>query len=141
MTDTRATQPAASPEAPAGGFDFNARDTLELPGGASAPGGDTRDLEERVLDAMRTVYDPEIPVNIVELGLIYDLQIDAEGRVKIDMTVTAPNCPVADSLPGQVADVVRLVDGVTEAQVNLVWTPPWTQDRMSEEAKLQLNLW
>jgi FeS assembly SUF system protein len=98
------------------------------------------DLSERVVDALRTVFDPEIPVNIYDLGLIYDIDIDAEAVVHIRMTLTAPGCPVAGSLPGQVESVVRQVPGVSDAAVELVWDPPWTKDRMSEEAKLQLNI-
>ena len=97
-------------------------------------------LWNAVVKAIREVYDPEIPVNIVELGLIYDLRVLEDRRVFIDMTLTAPNCPVAEEIPVQVADKVRSVDGVVDATVNLVWSPPWTQDRMSDEAKLQLNM-
>ena len=97
-------------------------------------------LHERVIAAMRTVYDPEISVNIYDLGLIYRIDIDADGKVDIDMTLTAPGCPVAGILPRQVEDAVRAVDGVREARVTLVWDPPWDQDRISDEAKLSLGL-
>jgi len=95
---------------------------------------------EAVIEAMRTVHDPEIPVNIYDLGLIYDIDINAEGRVDIRMTLTAPGCPVAGILPGQVAAAVSQVEGVTDANVELVWDPPWSMERMSDEAKLQLGM-
>jgi FeS assembly SUF system protein len=97
-------------------------------------------LAERVLDAMRTVHDPEIPVNIVELGLIYELIANKDGIVYIEMTLTTPACPVAGALPGQVRDAVAEVEGVNDVRVKLVWSPPWDKDRMSEEAKLELGL-
>jgi FeS assembly SUF system protein len=93
-----------------------------------------------VIKALKGIYDPEIPVNIYDLGLIYGLEIDAEGRVVIRMTLTAPGCPVAQSFPGTVEAAVRSVSGVREASVALVWEPPWTQERMSEEARLELGL-
>lgn len=116
-------------------FDLHATDPLP---GVQPPA--SRDLEDRVLDALRTVFDPEIPVNIVELGLIYDIKLTEGGLCQVEMTLTTPNCPVAASMPDQVADTVRTVDGITHCSVDLVWTPPWTQDRMSDEAKLQLNM-
>jgi FeS assembly SUF system protein len=97
-------------------------------------------LRDRIIAAMRTVYDPEISVNIYDLGLIYGIDIDAQGKVDIDMTLTAPGCPVAGILPGQVEDAVRAVDGVRSVHVELVWDPPWDQDRISDEAKLSLGL-
>jgi FeS assembly SUF system protein len=105
---------------------------VELPDGAT--------LEERVVAALKTVYDPEIPVDIHELGLIYELKVSAEGAVAIKMTLTTPACPVAGSLPGEVERKVRAVPGVTDAKVELVWDPPWDKDRMSEAAQLQLGL-
>ncbi|MFQ5994434.1 MAG: SUF system Fe-S cluster assembly protein [Acidiferrobacterales bacterium] len=101
---------------------------------------DSDDLEQRVVEALRGVYDPEIPVNIYDLGLIYNLDIDPSGVVNIDMTLTAPGCPVAQTFPGTVECAVRCVPGVTDARVELVWDPPWTQDRMTEAARLQLGL-
>jgi FeS assembly SUF system protein len=101
---------------------------------------DVRALRARVLHALRQVYDPEIPVNIYDLGLIYRLDVDERGQVDIDMTLTAPACPVAGSMPGLVAEAVKAVGGVADARVNLVWDPPWSQERMSEEAMLQLGL-
>jgi FeS assembly SUF system protein len=107
---------------------------------ASGPGGETPTLESRVLDALRTVFDPEIPVNIVELGLIYDIRIDAAKHVEIDMTLTAPNCPVAGSLPGEVERAAQTVEGVTSVKANLVFSPPWNPTFMSEEARLELGM-
>jgi FeS assembly SUF system protein len=97
-------------------------------------------LVERVLEAVKTVRDPEIPVNIVDLGLIYELIANKDGVVYIEMTLTAPACPVAGEMPGQVKDAVEGVEGVNDVRVKLVWTPPWDKDRMSEEAKLELGL-
>ena len=97
-------------------------------------------LEERVIAALRGVFDPEIPVNIYELGLIYDLKVDPSGSVAIRMTLTSPACPVAGALPGEVQARVQAVPGVTSAKVELVWDPPWEMSRMSEEARLQLGL-
>ncbi len=97
-------------------------------------------LEQRVIAAMRTVYDPEISVNIYDLGLIYDIQISEQAEVFVKMTLTAPGCPVAGILPGQVESAIREVPGVSDAHVELVWDPPWSQDCMSDEAKLTLGL-
>ncbi len=96
--------------------------------------------EEEVVNAMRGVYDPEIPVNIYDLGLIYDLKIADNGNVNITMTLTAPACPVAGSLPKEVADVVANVEGVGEVDVVITWDPPWTQANMSEVAKVALDM-
>jgi FeS assembly SUF system protein len=90
--------------------------------------------------ALRSVYDPEIPVNIYELGLIYDVAIDENARVKITMSLTAPGCPVAGEMPGQVQDAVKQVEGVSDAAVELVWDPAWNPSLMAETAKLQLNM-
>ena len=97
--------------------------------------------EETVIDAIKTVYDPEIPVNLYDLGLIYRLDVAGNGNVSIDMTLTAPACPVAGEMPGKVADAVAAVPGVGEVEVHLVWEPPWTKDRMSEDAKLALDIY
>ena len=101
----------------------------------------TQALKPAILDAIRTVFDPEIPVNILELGLIYDVLVDANGVAGIRMTLTAPGCPAAQSLPVEVARKVKAVEGVTDARVDVVWDPPWTKDRMSDAAKLQLGMW
>jgi len=97
------------------------------------------ELREPVIAALKTVYDPEIPVDIYELGLVYDVEIDDEGHVDISMTLTAPACPVAETMPGSVKAVVEQVPGVRSCEVHLVWEPPWTAERMSEAAKLQLG--
>jgi FeS assembly SUF system protein len=97
-------------------------------------------LAAEVMEAIRTVRDPELPVNLVDLGLIYDLMVRQDGLVYIEMTLTTPACPVAGSLPGQLQTVVSLVPGVSVVLVNLVWSPPWTRDRMSEAARLELGL-
>lgn len=94
----------------------------------------------KVIEALKTVYDPEIPVNIFEMGLIYDVIIDAAGQVGVKMTLTAPACPAAQSLPIEVRDKARSVEGVTDAKVEVVWDPPWTKDLMSDAAKLQLGM-
>ena len=95
---------------------------------------------EAVIDALRTVHDPEIPVNIYELGLIYGMEIDEAGDVAIDMTLTAPACPVAGEMPQWVADAVAAVEGVGEVEVSMVWDPPWSPARMSEDAKMLLDM-
>lgn len=97
-------------------------------------------LEERVVAALRTVLDPEIPVNIFDLGLIYAIDLSSEGAVGVRMTLTAPACPVAGMMPGLVESAVRKVDGVTDVTVELVWDPPWHKGLMSEAAKLQLGM-
>jgi len=103
---------------------------------AEEPGGD---LYDRVLDALRSIYDPEIPVNIYDLGLIYGLEIDG-GHAVVTMTLTTPHCPVAESMPGEVETRVGAVPGVGSAEVNLVWDPPWDPQKMSDEAKLELGM-
>jgi FeS assembly SUF system protein len=128
----------------------------ELPpdGGTAPSDGGSRSLEGLVADpgktgelrapieaALKTVYDPEIPVDIWELGLIYDVFVTAEGVAAIRMTLTAPACPAAQVLPGQVEQAVRGVAGITDARVEVVWEPGWTKDRMSDVAKMQLGMW
>jgi len=98
------------------------------------------ELKEKVILEIKKIYDPEIPVNIYELGLIYNINIDEKNKVNIDMTLTSPNCPVAESLPNEVKVNVLKVDGVSEVDLKLVWDPPWDKDKMSEAAKLELNL-
>jgi len=99
------------------------------------------ELKEKVILEIKKIYDPEIPVNIYELGLIYNIDIDEKNKVNIDMTLTSPNCPVAESLPNSVKDNVLKVEGVSEVDLKLVWDPPWDKNKMSEAAKLELNLW
>jgi FeS assembly SUF system protein len=96
-------------------------------------------LESQIIETLKTVFDPEIPVNIYELGLIYDIKISPEKAVTIRMTLTAPNCPVAESLPVEVRDKVRSIPGVTDAAVEMTFEPPWEPSRMSEAAKLELG--
>ncbi|MDA8822402.1 SUF system Fe-S cluster assembly protein [Candidatus Pelagibacter bacterium] len=98
------------------------------------------ELKEQIVSEIKKIYDPEIPVNIYELGLIYKIEIKEAKKVNIDMTLTSPNCPVAESLPKMVKDNILKLDGVDDVNLNLVWDPPWTKDKMSEEAKLELNL-
>ena len=98
------------------------------------------DLKQKIIKEIKKVYDPEIPVNIYELGLIYKIEIDKKNNVEVDMTLTTPNCPVADSLPKQVKEYIMNVKGVSDVKLNLVWDPPWDKSKMSEAAKLELNL-
>ncbi len=97
-------------------------------------------LEAKVTEALRTVYDPEIPINICELGLIYELKVEPSGQVNIKMTLTAPSCPEAEAIPGRVESAVREVPGVSGVNVELVWEPPWNPNLMSDAAKLQLGM-
>lgn len=97
-------------------------------------------IEAQVIEALRSCFDPEIPVNIYELGLIYDVKVEPSGAVEIRMTLTSPNCPAAQSLPAEVEAKVKAVPGVTDAKIDVVWEPPWDSSRMSEAAKLQLGM-
>jgi FeS assembly SUF system protein len=97
-------------------------------------------IQAEVVATLKTIYDPEIPVNIHDLGLIYSVEVSPGGGVQVKMTLTSPACPVAQSLPGEVEERVRAVPGVTDARVEIVWDPPWNQDMMTEEARLQLGL-
>ena len=98
------------------------------------------DITSKVIEEIKKIYDPEIPVNIYELGLIYKIEVDEKNKVNIDMTLTSPNCPVAESLPNEVKDNIKKVEGVSDVNLNIVWEPPWDKDKMSEAAKLELNL-
>ncbi|MBH69343.1 MAG: SUF system Fe-S cluster assembly protein [Rhodospirillaceae bacterium] len=109
--------------------------------GAKLASGASRASDEAIVEALRTVHDPEIPVNIYDLGLIYNTERLEDGDVRILMTLTAPACPVAGEMPYDVAAAVSVVDGVGEVEVVLTWEPPWTQERMSEDAKLILNIY
>jgi FeS assembly SUF system protein len=97
-------------------------------------------LGDRIIEALRTVYDPEIPVNIFELGLVYKIDVDDDGAVRIEMTLTSPMCPVAETLPDEVKAKVEAVEGVGAAVVNVVWDPPWNPSMMTEEAQLELGI-
>jgi FeS assembly SUF system protein len=97
-------------------------------------------IKQRVIEALRTIYDPEIPVNIYEIGLVYEVRVDAGGSARIVMTLTSPTCPVAESLPPEVERTVAAVEGVTSAKVEITWDPPWDPEMMSEAAKLELGI-
>ena len=126
----------------AGTFSLDSGNGSAPVAGSWTPSGETlaAPSEDALLAAIATVFDPEIPVNIYELGLIYVVDLDEEGRVKVEMTLTAPGCPSAQELPVQVRDAVMLVPGVTACEVETVWDPPWDASRMSEDARLALNM-
>lgn len=128
------THDAASTAAPAPN---TGEDIRHQPQPASTGSGD---LEADVIAALREIYDPEIPVNIYELGLVYEVDVDDAARVTVTMTLTTPHCPVAESMPGEVEMKVCSVPGVNGAEVNLVWDPPWDMNRMSDEARLELGM-
>ena len=118
----------------------------DLPPGGGTEGlvadpAKTEALRPAIEAALKKVYDPEIPVDIYELGLIYDVFVTADGVAAVRMTLTAPGCPAAQVLPGQVADAAKSVEGITDAKVDVVWEPSWTKDRMSDVAKMQLGMW
>ena len=98
------------------------------------------DIKNKVIEEIKKIYDPEIPVNIYELGLIYKIEVDEKNKVNLDMTLTSPNCPVAESLPNQVKESIMEVQGVSDVNLNIVWEPPWSPEKMSEAAKLELNI-
>ena len=98
------------------------------------------DIKKKIIEKIKTIYDPEIPVNIYELGVIYKIEVDEKNKVSVDMTLTSPNCPVAESLPNEVKENIKQVEGVSDVNLNLVWEPPWDKNKMSEAAKLELNL-
>jgi len=98
------------------------------------------ELKEKIIEEIKKIYDPEIPVNIYDLGLIYDIKVEDKNTAKIKMTLTSPNCPVAESLPKEVKDGIMQVEGIDNVDLDLVWDPPWNQTMMTEAAKLELNL-
>lgn len=108
---------------------------------STIPKDELNRMTDDMIAALKTVYDPEIPVDIFELGLIYKIDVEDDRSVKIDMTLTAPGCPVAGEMPGWVADAVRTVEGVMDVDVQLVFEPPWDPSRMSDEARVALNMW
>ena len=112
-------------------------DAAPVPADPAAPGGD---VYEAVIDALKEIYDPEIPVNIYDLGLIYNVEVGDAGHVAVTMTLTTPHCPVAESMPGEVELRVGSVPGVGLVDVNLVWDPPWSPEHMSDEARLELGM-
>ena len=141
--DDRAALPEASPEVPSAG----AAETLSAPAPASADAGapapmtpEHDQLNQDLVAALKTVFDPEIPVDIYELGLIYRLEADDQRNIEVDMTLTAPGCPVAGEMPGWVENAISAVPGVGAVKVNLVFDPPWDMSRMSDEARLALNM-
>jgi FeS assembly SUF system protein len=129
------SEASASPEALEG-----PGDTPSLSDALRAQGPPDPRLVDAVIEMLHTVYDPEIPVDVYELGLIYGVEVDAFGHVQISMTLTSPNCPSAQALPDEVREKVASIDGVAGAEVEIVWEPPWSPDRMSEEARLELNM-
>ena len=98
------------------------------------------DIKKKIIENLKKIFDPEIPVNIYDLGLIYKVEVDEKNKVNVDMTLTSPNCPVAESLPIDVKESIKKVEGVSDVNLNLVWEPPWDKDKMSEAAKLELNI-
>ena len=125
-----------------GAMDGEEQEASSRPAGEAASVGlDTEAVKEEVIRSLHRVYDPEIPVNIYELGLIYSVEVAVDGVVTIEMTLTSPACPVAGSLPGEVEVMAGTVEGVTLVTVNLTWDPPWTPYKMSEAARLELNFW
>ncbi len=126
--------PPAEPEAPATGASVQPRAT-----GSAIPAEELERLTQDIIAALKTVYDPEIPADIYELGLIYRVEIDDDRNVDVDMTLTAPGCPVAGEMPAWVENAVSLVPGVANVTVNMVFDPPWTPDRMSDMAKVALD--
>jgi len=137
-------EPAKPPKARVGTEFERKRDYLagflEQQPAESAPAEPGGDLYEQVIAALREIYDPEIPVNIYDLGLIYDVKISPDGDARILMTLTTPHCPVAESMPGEVELRVNSVPGIRDAEVELVWDPPWDPQKMSDEAKLELGM-
>jgi FeS assembly SUF system protein len=131
--EERVQAEGAAPDAPAPSTDA---ETL-----SGIPADELERLTDAIVGALKTVYDPEIPADIYELGLIYKVDIDDDRAVTIDMTLTTPNCPAAAEMPGQVENAVLSVAGVREAKVNIVWDPPWDPSRMSDEARTVLDMW
>jgi len=134
-----------TPETAVNSDTVTAESTQDLPSPEPSPTSSddplmTLKLKPRIIEAISKVFDPEIPVNLYELGLIYDIRINADAVVKVQMTLTAPNCPAAQILPSQVTTAVKEVPDVTDATVEVVWEPPWDQTKMSDAAKLQLGL-
>jgi FeS assembly SUF system protein len=148
VNDTRpaagpATPPAAQPTPPASGAATQgaATEGAASEGAATLPAEELTRMTDEIVTALKTVYDPEIPADIYELGLIYKVDIADDRAVAVDMTLTTPNCPSAAELPHMVEDAVASVPGVREVTVKLVWDPPWDPSRMSDEARLVLNMW
>jgi FeS assembly SUF system protein len=117
------------------------QDGAPPPASGALPSGDIERLTDEIVNALKTVYDPEIPADIYELGLIYKVDIADDRKVTVDMTLTTPNCPSAAELPAMVENAVASVPGIGEVKVNIVWDPPWDPSRMSDEARVALNMW
>jgi FeS assembly SUF system protein len=141
MDEAKTAGTESAPPAGAGGAGgaAAAADAAERP--PTIPADEMGRLTDEIVAARKTIYDPEIPADLYELGLIYKVVIDDDRVVNIDMTLTSPNCPSAAELPGQVENAVTSVAGVREAKVNIVWDPPWDPSRMSDEARTDLNMW
>jgi FeS assembly SUF system protein len=140
MDEAKTAGTESAPPAGAGGAGgAAAADAAERP--PTIPADEMARLTDEIVAALKTVYDPEIPADIYELGLIYKVDIDDDRMVTIDMTLTTPNCPSAEEMPGQVENAAAGVSGVREAKVNIVWDPPWDPSRMSDEARTVLNMW
>lgn len=137
MTETT-QKPQDQPEGASAPADASFLTTAK---GGEVPVEDVERISSDLVAALKTVYDPEIPVDIYELGLIYKADLDADRRLSIDMTLTAPGCPVAGEMPGWVEDAARGVEGISDVEVNMVFDPPWDPERMSDEAKVALNWW
>ena len=137
MDDAKTTGTESASPAGAGGA--VAADAAEQP--PTVPADEMARLTDEIVAALKTVYDPEIPADIYELGLIYKVAIENDRMVRIDMTLTTPNCPSAAEMPGEVENAVAGVSGVREAKVNIVWDPPWDRSRMSDEARTVLDMW
>ena len=136
MSEATEHEIMAAPEAEEAGASL-----FETSKAASLPAAELGRITEDLVAALKTVYDPEIPVDIYELGLIYKVELDDDRTIKIDMTLTAPGCPVAGEMPAWVENAVRAVEGVSDVEVNMVFDPPWSPERMSEEAQVALNWW
>ena len=136
MTD----RPTYDPSFPMPDMAVDPEANLSARAGSPLPGGTTPASREAIVEALRTVYDPEIPVDIYELGLIYEFDLNDSGQVRIVMTLTTPGCPVAGEMPGMVAEAVAALDGAGEVEVELTWDPTWTPDNMSEDARLLLGM-
>jgi FeS assembly SUF system protein len=139
MTDEAKTAGMESTPRAGTGGGAAAASSAERP--ATIPADEMVRMGDEIVNALKTVYDPEIPADLYELGLIYKVVIDDDRKVSIDMTLTSPNCPSAAELPGQVKNAVAGVSGVRDAKVSVVWDPPWDPSRMSDEARLDLNMW
>ncbi len=136
MTD----RPIYDPSFPMPDMPVDPEANLSARAGGPLPEGTTPASREAIVEALRTVYDPEIPVDIYELGLIYEFDLSESGAVRIVMTLTTPGCPVAGEMPGMVAEAVAAIDGAGEVEVELTWDPPWTPEKMSEDARLLLGM-